>query len=173
MNFLQRLLGRNKTIIISAEHATILVAVAVAEHKSKLATSIQVSIPLHHSLIINNKNVIMATTFKPTGKVPFVLQWLDATLLPTLDVVTGVSGTVGDGTNLIATVSFDSPDSKTGWIIGAANGTGDLVFKGTNSTGQPIQSVPITLTVNDGTTPPPPANVAQSIGVTLGDEIPQ
>lgn len=165
MNPIRWFFNRSKTVIISANKATVLVL--VAEEKPKPAKSILMSIPVHRSLILNHKQAIMKTT----GKIPFILNWLDANGVPTQDAVTNVAGSVGDGSS--AAVAFDAGTFKSGFILGKANGSGDLVFTGLNSLGQPIQSVPTTLTVDDGggggTTP----NVATGIGVQLGEEVPQ
>lgn len=117
----------------------------------------------------------MATTFKPTGKVPYKLVWIGKSGNVTTDPVTLVTGETSDAN--VATVTL-SDDPTIGFILGnpavVVVSTSVITFRGKNSLGEDVNGA-IVVTVDPATTPPPPppTDVAGSIGIQLGDEVPQ
>lgn len=117
------------------------------------------------SFIINNQKtegIIMATQFGKAQKVPYTLAFLDGSGVVTTDPVTNVAVSSGDET--VAKV-----DTVGGFVLGVKDGACTISVTAIASDGSNIAGS-VVVTIADA---PPPANVAKSIGITLGDPVTQ
>lgn len=129
-------------------------------HHHKPATHIQVSIPIHHITLFRNQLNLtsMATQFGKAFKAPYKL---------TADGDGVINNPVFSGASFTKIVPDDS-NGLTGFIFGVNDGVDSLVVNGINSAGSTI-SGSVVITISDA----PPPNPATSIGITVGDAVPQ
>lgn len=114
----------------------------------------------------------MASTFKPSEKVPYVLDFGAGND----GVVTGLTASSTDAN--VASVLPDPPAAdgsvKTGFVLGNPNlatiGQATINWNGFNSSNQPV-SGSILVTVDPGN--PPPLGPVTGINVSLGDAVAQ
>lgn len=140
------------------------------QHVPKPVHRVVICIPVH-SLIINNKNVeIMANQFGKAQKVPYTLQGLDASGVPTTAPFTCTGATAGDGT--VAKVVPNDSTFQTGFIFGVGDGSVSASFAVVDASNNPLPAATVDITISDAVIPPTPNPVA-SVGVVLGDAVAQ
>lgn len=110
----------------------------------------------------------MANSFGKAFKVPYKVNGLDASGVTTTDPLVGLNLVAGD--NTVARVVPDDSTFMTGWIFGVADGEVDVVANATSTAGAISGAVHIS--ISDAVIPPV-VNPAASIGITLGDAVPQ